>query len=465
MLGETEMPTVGCGHPNSIEWFSGTSIGSRVALACLVLTLLVLQIPARATAATSHSEVVLEESAAQVLTGLRSSVVKIVNVSVASGSETASGTGFVAGGENLVVTNYHVVSEIALRPRQFRLEYLANDGSRGSLQIVAMDVSNDLALVRLDKPLAGGAPVPISPRKPDKGETVLSVGYPLAKGLTIVSGAYNGRAEDYYKELIHYSGAVNSGMSGGPAVDGRGNLVGVNVAVTRNAQLVSLLVPANKVQELLSHPLIKDTSAPEFWRLEVGRQLHQHAEVILDALAKKSLPTRKFDSYTSVDIEPLGFKCQGMQEDASGKYQRQMNGRVCRSGSGVYVDDSTYMGSADFYTGIRTNKGMSALRFAEVRKVSLDAIKVKKIADDPDRNKTGYECTEGVVKVNNLRAKTVACLRRDYRFEDLYDMTFILHSIESDIQSMQIRVEMRGMPYAGTKSIIARVMEGVSWSR
>jgi hypothetical protein len=356
------------------------------------------------------------------------------------------------------------VSGIALRPRQFRLEYLANDGSRGSLQIVAMDVANDLALVRLDKPLAGATPVPISPRKPDKGETVLSVGYPLAKGLTIVSGAYNGRAEDFFQELIHYSGAVNSGMSGGPAVDGRGNLVGVNVAVTRNAQLVSLLVPASKVQELLSRPQTKDTFALDYWRLEVGRQLHQHADVILDALAKRSLPTRKFNSYTSVDIEPLGFKCQGIQEDASGKYQRELNGRVCRTGSSVYVDDSTFIGYADFYTGIRTNKGMNALRFAEVRRLNLDAVKVKKIEDDTDRNKTGYECTEGIVKVSNVRTKTLACLRRDYRFEDLYDMTFILHSIDSDSQSMQVRVEMRGMPYAGTKTIIARVMEGVSWS-
>jgi hypothetical protein len=465
MLGKTEVPVVSCGRSHSIEFFFGTTLGPKVSLACLVLTLLILQIPARATVATSRSEVVLEESASQVLTGLRPSVVKIVNVSTASGSETASGTGFVAGGGNLVVTNYHVVSDIALRPRQFRLEYLGNDGSRGSLQIVAMDVANDLALVRLDKPLVGATPIPIAQRKPDKGETVLSVGYPLEKGLTIVSGAYNGRAEDYFQELIHYSGAVNSGMSGGPAVDLRGNLVGVNVAVTRNAQLVSLLVPANKVQELLSRTPVKDTTAPDYWRLEVGRQLHQHSDVILDALAKRKMPTRKFDSYTSVDIEPLGFKCNGIQENASGKYQREMNGRVCRTGSGVYVDGNTYLGYADFYTGIRTNKGINAFRFAEVRRLSLDYIRIKTIEDDPDKNKTGYECTEGIVKVNNFRAKTVACLRRDYRFEDLYDMTFILHSIESDVQSMQLRVEMRGMPYAGTQSIIKRAIEGVSWSR
>ncbi len=308
-----------------------------------------------------------DHSATQVLTQLRPSVVKVINISKTSGSDTGNGTGFIAGSESLVVSNYHVVSKVALQPNQFELEYLADDGSRGKLQLVALDVANDLALLRLEKPLSGGRPIKLSARKLQKGDNVLSIGFPLNKGLTIVSGTNNGKAEDSYQGQLHYSGAVNPGMSGGPAVNGDGALVGVNVAYTVDAQLVSLLVAAEKVEQLLGHPLAKDTSTADYWRLEVGRQLRKHAEALALPLTNNRLPSRKFDTYTSVDFEPLGYKCAGVRTDPKGKFEHELDGRVCRSNSGVYVDGETYSGSVDLYTGIRTNRGMSALRFADVR--------------------------------------------------------------------------------------------------
>ena len=413
-------------------------------------------------AAVTPKVIIVDESATQILAELRPSVVKVVIVSKTSGSEVGNGTGFVAGSDTLVVTNYHVASKSALLSNQFRLEYAANDGSKGNLKIVALDVVNDLALLRLDKPLIGGVPIKMSERNLNKGDTVLSMGYPLQKGLTIVSGTNNGQAEDNYQRLLHYSGAVNPGMSGGPAVDGAGNVVGVNVANIRDAQLVSFLIPAEKVTNLLEQQLLQGSVTADFWRLEVGRQLHKHAEGLLATLLTKHLPTRKFDTYTSVDLEPLGYKCGGVRVEPSGKYRHDLDGRVCRTNSSVYVDGSTELGSIELYTGIRTNRGMSALRFAEVRATNF---KLKKdLTDDPQKNRTGYECVDGLIKVNNLRAKSVACLRRDHRFEDLYDAVFIMHSVESDHQSMQVRVEMTAMPYAGTQAMIKRVMEGVQWN-
>lgn len=406
--------------------------------------------------------VVADESATQILAELRPSVVKVVIVSTTSGSEVGNGTGFVAGSDTLLVTNYHVASKHVLLPNQFRLDYVANDGSKGNLRVVALDVVNDLALLRLDKPLIGGVPIKMSQRTLNKGNTVLSMGYPLQKGLTIVSGTNNGQAEDGYHKRLHYSGAVNAGMSGGPAVDGVGSLVGVNVAYMLDAQLVSLLIPAERVKQLIDRPLINVTSDADYWRSEVGRQLHRNADVLLATLIEKPLPTRKFDTYISVDFEPLGYKCGGVRVEPSGKYRHDLDGRVCRTESSVYVDGNTSVGSIELYTGIRTNRGMSALRFADVRATNF---KLKKdFADDPQKNRTGFECVEKLLKVNNLRAKSVACLRRDHRFEDLYDMFFIMHSVESDRQSMQVRVEMTAMPYAGTQAMIKRVMEGVQWN-
>ena len=125
-----------------------------------------------------------DHSATQVLTQLRPSVVKVINISKTSGSEIGTGTGFVAGNDSLVVSNYHVVSKVALQPKQFELEYLADDGSRGKLQLVALDVANDLALLRLEKPLSAGRPIKLSARKLQKGDNVLSIGFPMSNSIS-----------------------------------------------------------------------------------------------------------------------------------------------------------------------------------------------------------------------------------------------------------------------------------------
>ena len=66
----------------------------------------------------------------------------------ASGAKSAIGSGFLLAEPNLVVTNYHVVSEAVLFPQKYQLEFLAQNQQKGKLEIVAVDVVNDLALLK-----------------------------------------------------------------------------------------------------------------------------------------------------------------------------------------------------------------------------------------------------------------------------------------------------------------------------
>lgn len=401
-------------------------------------------------------------SAVKILDGLRSIIAKVVSLSTASGTETSSGTGFVAGDRNFLVTNYHVVSDVALHPTQYRLEYQANDGSKGALDLVALDVVNDLAVLRLSKPLHGTKPLEISPRPSRKGDTVLAIGYPLSRGLTIVTGIFNGRGEDAYQELYHYSGPINSGMSGGPAVDTAGRLVGVNVSVHRDAQSVSSLVPASKVAALLARAgKTPPTKAQSDWKAEIGQQLRMNGEQVLQDLLKKPMPVRQFDSYTSADWEDLGFSCRGTTKQETGKYKHDLDGRYCSTDSEVYLEDDSYFSTVAIATGIRTNKGMNAMRFSKLREENF---KPRGDTSDYDSDfKTGFECKDRLVRLSNVRAKTVMCIRRDHRFEDLYDISFVMHTVDSDVRSLQVRVEAIGMPYAGMQSLIQRVVGAVKW--
>src|SRR5262249_59386101 len=85
-----------------------------------------------------------------------------------------------------------------------------------------------------------------------KGERLYSMGNPLDLGFTIVEGTYNGLVDRSYNERIHFSGAINPGMSGGPTVTADGHAVGINVSKQLGGELVSFLVPARFAATLLA---------------------------------------------------------------------------------------------------------------------------------------------------------------------------------------------------------------------
>jgi S1-C subfamily serine protease len=112
------------------------------------------------------------------------------------GGNSATGTGFIVRHDGLALTNYHVVSNAVLEPDLYLLEYQAPGGQRGKIKVVAIDVINDIALVRL--PEKNLLPLSFFKDTLAKGDHGYSLGYPLNQGLTVVEGTYNGISENYY---------------------------------------------------------------------------------------------------------------------------------------------------------------------------------------------------------------------------------------------------------------------------
>src|SRR5205085_7411507 len=98
-----------------------------------------------------------------------------------SDRQSSTGSGFLVSVDGLAITNYHVVSQVALEPKTYRLEYAGADGSRGEAQLVGVDLPNDLAIVRLEKrdaPFFAFDQAAIEGRLA-KGERIYSMGNPL----------------------------------------------------------------------------------------------------------------------------------------------------------------------------------------------------------------------------------------------------------------------------------------------
>src|SRR6185436_18001797 len=174
----------------------------------------------------------LSSAAERVYESAKPRILQVRTLLQSAGRQSSIGSGFLVSADGLAITNYHVVSQFALDPRTYRLEYLAPDGAKGALKLLQIDVANDLAVVKLDR--AGQPAFEFDPRalagRLPKGERIYAMGNPLDLGFTIVEGTYNGLVDKSYDERIHFSGAINPGMSGGPVTAADGRVVGINVA-------------------------------------------------------------------------------------------------------------------------------------------------------------------------------------------------------------------------------------------
>ncbi len=178
------------------------------------------------------------------------SVYQIRVIEVASGEKSTIGSGFQITPEGHIATNYHVVSKLIHDPDLYRLEYVQPTGETRELTLLDVDVIHDLAIVRSAD--FHDASMPLGDAALENGTRIYSLGNPKDLGMSIVEGTYNGLLKESLYERIFFSGSINPGMSGGPAIDSEGDAIGVNVSVMRGNQL-SFLVPVHYLKALLKN--------------------------------------------------------------------------------------------------------------------------------------------------------------------------------------------------------------------
>ena len=135
-------------------------------------------------------------------------------------AQSSVGSGFLVGTSNLVLTNYHVVSQMALEPETYIGEYVDTHGKRGLMELLAVDVLHDLAVVRIDRKGTGFFKVPEQLPVLKQGQYLYSLGNPLDLGFAISEGAYNGIIHRGFYDQLMFTGPINAGMSGGPKYHG-----------------------------------------------------------------------------------------------------------------------------------------------------------------------------------------------------------------------------------------------------
>lgn len=156
-----------------------------------------------------------------------------------------TGSGFVVDGHPYVITNSHVVAG----SRRVAIE--CQDRVRRSADVVLIDPAADIALLRAESlPEGGSIGFRLAELPPKVGDVSLVHGFPLGMPYSVSQGvvsAVEQPLED--RRFIQTDAAVNPGNSGGPMVNGSGDVFGITACKVREAENIGFAIPIDHLVE------------------------------------------------------------------------------------------------------------------------------------------------------------------------------------------------------------------------
>jgi S1-C subfamily serine protease len=357
-------------------------------------------------------------------------------------SQSSVGSGFLVGTGNLVLTNYHVVSQLALDPAVYQGEWVDTDGNSGPIELLAVDVLHDLAVVRVNRNGTGFFQVPEQPVKLVQGQYLYSLGNPLDLGFAISEGSYNGVVKRSFYDQLIFTGPINSGMSGGPTVTAAGVVAGVNVSKRRDGELVSFLVPVRFAQELL-RKVAQQTHAPRNFNPLIGQQLLAHQTEMIARLLDAPLTIKTMGPYQVPVRESQQLRCWG-RSNFRAEAEYTVDSVSCAMEAAIYVSDNQQTGHVSMtHQYLRS----SSLHPLQVSLLASSLFRVDRIGSSRDTRLTRPACTESFVRTASLPLRAVVCVRAYRKFAGLYNFTLLSASTDDAHASLQSRLDLAGVSY------------------
>jgi S1-C subfamily serine protease len=357
-------------------------------------------------------------------------------------SQSSVGSGFLIGTGTLVLTNYHVVSQMALDPDVYIGEYVDTDGKSGPIELLAVDVLHDLAVVRVNRAGTGFFRVPEHPVLLTQGQYLYSLGNPLDLGFAISEGSYNGViTRSFYEQLI-FTGPINSGMSGGPSVTASGMVAGINVSKRRDGESVSFLVPVRYAQELL-RKVAAQPHPPKNFNPLIGQQLLAHQREMIDRLLGEPLSIKTMGPYQVPVRESQQLRCWG-RSNFRAEAEYTADSVSCAMEAAIYVSDTQQTGHVSMTHQYIRSSNLHPLQFAAL---ASGQFRVDRIGSSRDTRLTRPSCSEQFVHTATLPVRAVTCVRAYRKFAGLYNFTLLSASADDAQASLQSRLDLAGVSY------------------
>lgn len=403
------------------------------------------------------------EQAEQLFNQLKPSLYQIKLIDKASGEKSSIGSGFQISSDGIIATNYHVISSYALHPNKYRIEYFNNEGETGLLTLQSVDVINDLALVKRKVAPHNSEIInffQLSNAAPQKGEKLFSLGNPHDLGMIVVPGTYNGLKKESFHERIHFTGSINSGMSGGPVVNKQAKVVGINVATSGNS--IGFLVPHDKLKSLYQNFLL---APPKSIENQMAEQLTSNQNKLMSEILNSPWQEKTLGKNGVIPIIDVPFiRCWG---DSNAD---KTDALILAAVANCSLDENTYL-SSHFFTGAMEIE----FRYMQAKDIGANKfyhLYHQQIAHAGAGNRAGkdnvtqYQCHHDLVMPNNqkINNKSILCTRAYKKFPDLFDVLYLSASIDKNKQALVSHFTISGINQHNALAFTRKFMEAVSWN-
>jgi S1-C subfamily serine protease len=470
-LAHAAAPTAAL-HNTSPASAASLALAGVVSARANALAVPALPAPPAASAASAAAEQVLTGTGQRIYERTRPLLLQVRTLLKTQDSQASVGSGFLVDDGVHLVTNFHVVSQFALQPARYRLTYSTVDGHQGALRLLAIDVVHDLALLGFvdPAPLAGRGAVAFRPASEPlgRGARIFSLGNPLDVGFAVAEGSYNGPVERSFLETLFFGGSLSPGMSGGPALDDQGRLIGVNVAARRDGEQVSFLVPAAPVRDLIARGRNAPPITSPAWA-EVTRQLMGYQAALTDRFVALPWRSAGHPRYRVPVPQEAFMRCWGRSSNQALR-GLQFEHSECQMDSRIFINESLLTGFLIVRHESYDGSKIGALRFNERYS---DSFRNEFMGHD-DRNRTAPQCSERQVEVRadpgdksikpGLPLKAVVCLRAYKKLPGLFDVSVLVATLDGSITGVQGRLDAFGVSAPNAQRLARKYLDGFAWN-
>lgn len=384
------------------------------------------------------------------------SIFQIRVINQATGQKTSIGSGFLLGDGSLLASNYHVVSD-AIQKENHVLEYVDADDNSGTLRLVGVDVVHDLALLKADKSLGKGFDLGGIPRQ---GEPLFALGNPHDLGFVIVDGINNGLLRKSSRARILFSGSLNSGMSGGPTLNSRGEVVGVNVAYLRQGNDISFVIPASYLQALLDGA---DAGGQDM-NAAITAQLFADNEAYFRDYLGQAWPHTKVGDFQVPMAMREDVRCWDSSPDPDVDDVVGIESVTCFNDRSTFINNDVSVGEMGYsFTHFYAREPILRARFYRLYASQYHMAFDKR----PRRDYGDYQCSADFLQVGGKVFKTTLCRQPSKHFakegEAIEDLRMIAAQIGEAQEGLMVEVLINGVQSHLGQQVLAHLLEQIQW--
>jgi len=330
--------------------------------------------------------------------------------------------------------------------------------------VVAVDVVNDLALVKMaaDEPVDTSGLWVFEPSNEilEQGATVLAMGNPYDIGISVVPGTYNGELKKSFQKNIHFTGALNPGMSGGPAVDEAGTVIGINVAGAGNS--VSFLVPANYLIALMDRYYRYDGIAYNSMHEQIIQDLTDYQDRLIGDLLSGDWALTEFGPLMiPTTIKPY-VDCRGNTSEADNDLLYEQHSSDCGVHDRIYLSNRLDTGSIEIDYGWYVSDQLNQIQFYNLFESASFLPFNRATSDDV----TEFRCYEDIAhfeSLDDIPFKSTYCIRAYVDYDGLHDVLYVAKSLLDRSEGVYLHYTMSGVTEQKARQFNEQFIKVVQW--